>query len=85
MLKYLVLPVILLAGCANFSPYAGLSAHSERLDGPEVDLSTGLGFFGAEYQHEDWKDLHLFCEHLSGISTTERGAGLNHCGFMLRK
>lgn len=71
-------------GCANFSPYGGLSAHSKDLDQPEVQLSTGLGFVGAEYTQENWGDVHLFCEHISGLSTSELGGGLNHCGFILR-
>lgn len=76
--------VISLMACANFSPYGGLSAHSKELDRPEVQLSTGLGFFGAEYTQENWGDVHLFCEHLSGLSTSELGGGLNHCGVILR-
>ena len=85
MKKILIGVVLLLGGCANFSPYAGLSAHDKSFDAPEIHLSTGLGFVGAEYAHEEWEDVHLFCEHVSGLSTTERGAGLNHCGFKFRK
>lgn len=85
MYKYLLLPIILLAGCANLAPYGGFSVHSESLDSPEVNLSTGLGFFGAEYSRDSWGDVSVFCEHLSGLSTTEIGGGLNHCGFILRK
>jgi hypothetical protein len=76
---------ISIAGCATTTPYGGLSMHSKKLDEPDINLSTGLGILGAEYQHEDWKDLHLFCEHVSGLQTSEIGAGLNHCGFKLRK
>lgn len=77
--------LILLSGCETLSPYAGLSLHPKSLDQPEVDLSTGLGFFGAEYQHNSWEGVHVFCEHISGLQTTERGIGLNHCGIKLRK
>lgn len=86
MLKNLAICVLAIAAtaCANFSPYGGLSAHSKTLDQPEVMLSTGLGFVGAEYTQENWGDVHLFCEHLSGLSTSELGGGLNHCGVILR-
>lgn len=81
----LIAAVLVIAGCANVHPYAGLSAHSESFDAPEVALSTGLGFIGAEYTQEGWGDTNVFCEHISGLSTTEAGAGLNHCGVKFRK
>ena len=86
MHKIVIIAVIaMLVGCANVHPYAGLSAHSESLDSPEVNLSTGLGFIGAEYTADGWGDFHLFAEHVSRLQTTEKGAGLNHIGFKLRK
>ena len=85
MLKILtVASVLALAACANFSPYGGLSYHDKSFDKPEVQLSSGLGIIGTEYTQEGWGDAHLFCEHISGLSTTEAGAGLNHCGFIFR-
>tara|TARA_R110002012_G_C11210279_1_gene561129 strand:- start:172 stop:432 length:261 start_codon:yes stop_codon:yes gene_type:complete len=77
--------ILAVTGCTNIQPYAGLSVHSESFDAPEVALSTGLGFIGAEYTREGWGDSLVFCEHISGLSTTEAGAGLNHCGFKFRK
>lgn len=86
MLKFIGITLLTLsvAGCSNFSPYAGLSVHSENLDSPEIDLSTGLGIVGGEYTQEEWGDFRLFCEHVSGLSTSEIGAGLNHCGIKVR-
>ena len=80
-----IVTVLTLTGCANFSPYGGVSYHDKSFDNPEIQLSSGLGFIGTEYTQEGWGDFHLFAEHVSGLQTTEKGAGLNHIGFKLRK
>lgn len=83
--KLLPLALVTVTGCANVSPYGGFSYHDKSFDRPEIQLSGGLGIIGAEYTRDGWGDLHLFVEHISGLQTSESGAGLNHVGFILRK
>lgn len=66
-----ILVCLLLSGCS-----LGVSVHSD-LDRPEVDLDTYLGV--ARIEHKGF-----FCEHISALNQTEQGAGLNHCGYMVR-
>jgi len=63
--------VLLLSGCS-----LGLSVHP-NIDRPEVDLDTVLGV--ARIQQGSY-----FCEHISALDQAEQGAGLNHCGFLIR-
>jgi len=66
-----VLPIIFLSGCS-----LGLSIHP-NIDRPEIDLDTVLGVARIEKGA-------FFCEHISALTQTEQGAGLNHCGVLFK-
>jgi len=70
--------MVLLSGC-SFS--AGISVHSPNLDNPEIQLNPVLGIMRAEHHN---KNLSYFCEHISAITQKEQGAGLNHCGVLIK-
>ena len=61
----------------------GMSVSSDGA--PEVDLSDPLGIIRMEYNLIKDKNggIDLFCEHVSSVSSDEKGYGLNHCGIML--
>jgi hypothetical protein len=83
MYKYIF--ILLFLPCtvmADFSFYAGLSLSDEKSAKPEVDLPDPLGILRLEYETE--KETVIFCEHISSFPKTEKGAGLNHCGFLLK-
>ena len=69
--RLLVLSLLLVAGCS-----IGVSVHPE-IDRPEIDLDTYLGVARLEYKG-------FFCEHISALRDNEQGAGLNHCGFLIK-
>lgn len=73
-MRYFLL--LFLAGC---SFQAGLSIHSTEFDNPEIKLDTLLGVVRAER-----REGHItgFCEHVTAITQTEVGGGLNHCGAL---
>jgi len=68
-MRFLIL--IFLQGCS-----IGISVHPDK-DRPEIDLDTYLGV--ARLEHKGF-----FCEHISALNQTEQGAGLNHCGFLIK-
>ena len=70
ILKVLV-SAVLLSGCS-----IGVSVHP-NIDRPEIDLDTVLGVARVEKNG-------FFCEHISALTQVEQGAGLNHCGYMMR-
>lgn len=81
MLRYA--PIILLCGCSVVDFKAGSSFNDERGGYPEIDgLVAPLGIIRLEYETE--RDNTVFCEHISSLSETEEGRGLNHCGFLFK-
>lgn len=60
---------------------AGVSFNNVRGGEPEITgLAAPLGIIRAESKTE--RGTTVFCEHISSISESEKGRGLNHCGFL---
>ena len=81
----LILGIALLMGgaAATDDGYieVGAALHSPRYDAPEIDLSVPVGTVEAGIQKGRFK---LYYEHISGLTATEEGAGLNMIGFKVR-
>lgn len=76
-MKYLLLPLLFLSGCAF---QAGVSFHSENGDAPEVTgMDNPIGILRGVYRQDNGE---FFCEHLSSIPVWEQGYGFNHCGYV---
>lgn len=69
--------LIFLSGC---SVKLGLAAHSYKKDSPEIRLSNMLGVVSLEKEYKE-HNFTTYCQHISGVDTDEKGAGLNMCGF----
>jgi hypothetical protein len=67
---------------ADFSLNVGVSLSDERSAKPEVNLPDPLGILRVRYETEN--KTTIFCEHISSFPLTEKGNGLNHCGFMIK-
>lgn len=82
-----LIPILILSvgsGCASTQYYAGLGAHSEHLDAPEIGLENPLGFFGFNQSIKKeavlGADIGVHCGHVSGLLVEEDGFGLTYCG-----
>lgn len=79
-----VLAVVMpLSVAADFSIKAGVSYEiPEDEPGSEVGLPGPLGLIRLEYDTS--RKNTLFCEHMSSIPKTSDGAGINHCGMLMK-
>lgn len=75
MKPYATVLAALLSGC---TVYTGMGVHSTGIDRPEINLDNPIGIVG--FKHEADDNLTMFCEHHSGIPTSEVGYGYNVCG-----
>lgn len=73
---FAVMSIIAVTAAPGCMVRGGFSVHVPAIDGPEIKLSPGLGIIRAEQGN-------LFCEHVSGLNTSEKGLGLNHCGYIM--
>lgn len=83
MYKYSLFLYILLTSCSQVDIKAGVSLTNDKWGEPEITgLNSPLGIIRGEYETE--RGNTAFCEHISSLSESEKGGGLNHCGFLFK-